>query len=126
MDTRIVRFGIPVDQDVKVVEYVAPGMDMTYEEYTMTIWVDEGLTNLVPHHFKVWYVWFKEKRWGPLRGFDGPLDVPSAIPWDHVTTNVPDGLVSDPKSNSDYDPEHEPKHARTWRKSCSFFGNSRR
>ncbi|XP_056175814.1 uncharacterized protein LOC130140458 [Syzygium oleosum] len=108
MDTRIVCFGVPVDQDVEIVEYVAPEMDTTYTEYATTVWVDEGLPNLVPHRFKAWYVWFGEERWGPLRRFDGLPSAPGAISWDASGSNVPDDLVSDPESSPNYNPVEEP------------------
>ncbi|XP_056162000.1 uncharacterized protein LOC130136046 [Syzygium oleosum] len=66
MDTWILRFDVPIDQDVEVVEYVAPGTDTTYEKYTTAVWVDEELTNLVPHRLKAWYMDGEEVNMGLL------------------------------------------------------------
>jgi len=49
---RYVRFGVPIDQDIEVTSYMVEGKDTRYEKQMTTIWVDEGLLNLVTHRLE--------------------------------------------------------------------------
>ncbi|KAL3747204.1 hypothetical protein ACJRO7_016044 [Eucalyptus globulus] len=72
MDFPPVRFGLLVEMEVTIIDIIEAGANTAYCRCTTTIWVEEGLDDLVPHYYMAWYIWFNGDLVGPFHGFNGP------------------------------------------------------
>ena len=67
-----IRFGRPVEMHVRVVDIVDVEADVTYQKYSMTVWVQVNANDMVPHRYVTWFVLMDGDEVGPIEGYNGP------------------------------------------------------
>lgn len=50
------RFGLPIEIKMPVTDIIDVEEDVAYRRCTTTIWVEEGMDNLISRHYIAWYV----------------------------------------------------------------------